>query len=78
MNADDIRARHQENSDEPTRDETTRETKAIGTQIPKEAKHRIRIEAVERSTPDDEVTQSDLVRHALSEYLDIPLEDLEP
>ena len=67
---------------EPLRDrsstEETTETKAIGAQVPKEAKHQLQLEATERSTPDETVRQSDLIREALAEYLDMPLEDLEP
>jgi len=54
------------------------ETKAVGAQVPKEAKHQIEVAATERSSPDETVRQTDLVRRALSEYLDIPLDELEP
>ena len=54
------------------------ETKAIGAQVPKEAKHQLHVEATNRSTPDETIRQSDLIREALAEYLDIPLEELEP
>jgi len=55
-----------------------RETRAVGAQIQKEKAEEIRLIALEESSPDDRVSQSDIIRQALSEHLDIPLEELEP
>jgi hypothetical protein len=55
-----------------------RNTKAIGAQVPKQTIQKVRLAAIEESTEDEDLRQSDIVRRALSEYCDIPLEELEP
>lgn len=55
-----------------------REFETVGARIPKEAFEEIRGVALEESTRSNPVNQSDILRRALSDYLDIPIEELEP
>jgi hypothetical protein len=55
-----------------------RDTKAIGAQLPKPAIQKVRQAAIEESADDEVLNQSDIIRRALSEYCNIPMDELEP